>query len=182
MSSNNRTIAKQQEALIKTDLMKGLVKSEQVQGLMLFKTLTELYLAAPEIKRQAVYDWKVRTVPGRLLPVFGNKLINVITPGMMEEYRAKRRTERGCYGTTVKIATINRDLALLKHLFSYALRERWMERNPVSLVKLEKENNARDRVLSPEEFEVLQRYSSPHLQAINLMAYQTGMRRVKYTI
>jgi integrase len=44
-------------------------------------------------------------------------------------------------------------------------------------VKLEKENNARDRVLSAEEFELLQRHSSPHLQAINLMAYQTGMRR-----
>jgi integrase len=38
-------------------------------------------------------------------------------------------------------------------------------------------NNARDRVLSPEEFERLQHHSSFHLQAINRMAYQTGMRR-----
>jgi integrase len=46
----------------------------------------------------------------------------------------------------------------------------------VSLVKFEKENNARDRVLSPEEFERLQSHSTLHLQAINLMAYQTGTR------
>jgi integrase len=177
VSSTNRTIAKQQEALIKTELMKGLIKSEHLQGPVLFKHLTEAYLAAPEIQRQALYDWKVRMVRGRLLPIFGDKIINTITAGMIEEYRAKRRTEPERHGTPVKIATINRDLALLKHLFSYAIREGWLERNPVSLVKFDKENNARDRVLSPNEFELLQRHSSPHLQAINLMAYQTGMRR-----
>jgi integrase len=177
VSSTNRTIAKQQEALIKTDLMKGLIKSEHLQGPVLFKNLAEAYLAAPEIKRQALYDWKVRIVKGRLLLVFGDKMISTITPGMIEEYRAKRRIEPGRQGTPVKIATINRDLALLKHLFSYAIRDGWLERNPVSLVKFDKENNARDRVLSPEEFERLQHESSPHLQAINLMAYQTGMRR-----
>ncbi len=31
-------------------------------------------------------------------------------------------------------------------------------------------------MLSPEEFEKLQAHSAPHLQAINLTAYQTGMR------
>lgn len=157
--------------------MKGLIKSEHLQGPVLFKNLADAYLAAPEIQRQALYDWKVRMVRGRLLPLFGDKIISAITAGMIEEYRAKRRTEPGRHGTPVKIATINRDLALLKHLFSYAMREGWLERNPVSLVKFDKENNARDRVLSPEEFERLQRHSSPHLQAINLMAYQTGMRR-----
>ena len=177
VSSTNRTIAKQQEALIKTELMKGLIKSEHLQGPLLFKTLAEAYLTAPEIQRQALYDWKVRMVRGRLLPLFGDKIITTITAGMIEEYRAKRRIEPGRHGTAVKIATINRDLALLKHMFSYALREGWLERNPVSLVKFDKENNARDRVLSAEEFEGLQRHSSPHLQAINLMAYHTGMRR-----
>ena len=41
---------------------------------------------------------------------------------------------------------------------------------------LEKENNARDRVLSVEEFEMLQVNSAAHVKAINFMAYQTGMR------
>ena len=138
VSSNNRTLAKQQEALIKTELMKGLIKSEHVRGPVSFKALAEVYLAAPDIKRQVVSDWKVRTVQKRLLPVFGDRLITTITPGMIEQYRATRRIEQGYDGTAVKIATINRDLALLKHLFSYALRENWLERNPVSLVKFEK--------------------------------------------
>ena len=62
-------------------------------------------------------------------------------------------------------------------MFSYAVREGWLEKNPASRIKLEKENNARDRVLDPDEFTRLQAHSAPHLQAINLMAYQTGMRR-----
>ena len=39
VGSTNRTIAKQQEALIKTELMKGVIKSEHVQGPILFKNL-----------------------------------------------------------------------------------------------------------------------------------------------
>ena len=66
---------------------------------------------------------------------------------MIEEYREQRRKQKGRQGTTLKVATINRDLALLKHLLSYAIREEWLEHNPVSKIKLEKENNARDRVL-----------------------------------
>jgi integrase len=65
---------------------------------------------------------------------------------------------------------------LLKAIFSLALREGWIERNPVSLIKLGKENNVRDRVLEAEEFIRLQAHSALHLQAINLCAYQTGMR------
>ncbi len=173
----NRTLAKQQEAIIKTDLMKGLVKSAHLQGPLTFKELVERYLASPEIKRQACYPWKVHTVQARLLPLFGDRLIHTITPGMIEAYREQRRTAPGFRGATVKVATVNRDLALLKHLFSVAIRDGWLEKNPVSRVKLEKENNARDRVLSPEEFDRLQAHASPHLQAMNLMAYQTGMRR-----
>ena len=56
------------------------------------------------------------------------------------------------------------------------MRESWLEKNPVSRLKLEKENNARDRVLEPEEFTWLQAHSASHLQVVNLMAYQTRMR------
>ena len=93
------------------------MKSDHVQGPMTFKALTEAYLVAPEIMRQAVYDWKVRIVRGKLVPLFGDRLITTITPGMIEEYRAKRRKEPGRNDRPVKVATINRDLALLNISF-----------------------------------------------------------------
>lgn len=104
------------------------------------------------------------------IPLFGKHLFSSITPAMIEAYRTTRKSEEGLEGTTIKPATISRDLALLKHVFSYAVQEEITEYNPVMRVMLEKENTARDRVLSPEEFSRLQQHSSPHLQAINLMA------------
>ncbi len=68
VSSTNRTIAKQQEALIKTELMKGTIKSEHVQGPMSFDALTERYLTAPEIKKQAVYTWKKQAIKASYSP------------------------------------------------------------------------------------------------------------------
>jgi len=174
--SSNKTVAKQQEALIKTDLMKGLVKSERVQGPMTFRALADAYLSSPDIRRQAIYKWKVATAGERLVPYFGHQLIDAVSPKMVEAFREEIRQEKGYQGTKLKAATLNRNLALLKHIFSYAVGEGWLEKNPVSRVKFEKENNARDRVLDPVEFDCLQANSAPHLQAINLMAYQTAMR------
>jgi hypothetical protein len=71
VGSTNRTIAKQQEALIKMDLMMGTIKSEHVQGPTSFDAHTERYLAAPEIKKQTVYMWKKQAIKGKLLPVLG---------------------------------------------------------------------------------------------------------------
>ena len=176
VGSLNRTLAKQQEAIIKTDLMKGLVKSDRLQGPMTFRMLAESYLEAPEIKRQANYRGKEATVRNLLSPTFGDRLIDSITPAMVEGYREQRRTHKGVEGTTIKVATINRDLALLKHILGRAVRDGLLEKNPLRLVKQEKEDNARDRVLTQEEFEKLQEHSAPHLQAVNLIAYQTGMR------
>jgi len=95
---------------------------------------------------------------------------------MIEDCRETRRAKGTWFGKPISPATLNRELAMLKYMFSYAIREEWLQKNPVSRVKLEKENNVRDRVLDPEEFEQLQANSAPHLQAINLMAYQTGIR------
>jgi len=63
----------------------------------------------------------------KLLPVFGSNLATTINPGMIEEYRTTRRMEKSLPGTTVKIATINRDHTLLKHLFNFAIRDRCLE-------------------------------------------------------
>src|SRR2546426_68771 len=49
------------------------------------------------------------------------------------------------------VATVNRYLATLKAAFSLALRNGKVERNPVSMVKLPKENNKRIRWLTDDE-------------------------------
>ena len=175
-NTTNRTMAKQQEAIIKTDLMKGAIKSDRESGPVSFKALADAYLALPLIKKQSSYRTKVTVVENHFLPFFGGKLVTMITPSLIEAFREERRAKGTWFESAPKPATLNRELALLKHMFSYAIREGWLQKNPAGQVKLEKENNVRDRVLDPEEFERLQAQCAPHLKAINLMAYQTGMR------
>jgi len=162
--------------MIKTDLMKGRIMNGEDGQPKTFRFLATQYLQLADMKRQVSYSWKQTVIANRLLPVFGHKVLSGITTTQIEAYRDKRRLAPGLQGTPLKVSSLNRDLALLKHLFSYAVREGWVEKNPVSRMKLEKENNARDRILDPEEFTRLQAHSAPHLQAVNLMAYQSGMR------
>src|SRR5262249_38009305 len=176
--SLNKTVAKQQEALIKTDLMKGIVKSDQVQGPMTFKALAEAYLALPRVKEQANYERKRMWVEHRFLPAFGAKrLITAITPENIEAYYQSRRKE-------VSLATANRELAAVKHIFSWAcgtarklpLARPYLDRNPASSVWKETEDNARDEIIEPAQFDDLQSHSAEYLRPVNLVAYATGMR------
>lgn len=76
-------------------------------------------------------------------------------------------------------ATVNREIACLKTVFNKALGEDKAERSPFQgkKVKMLKENNNRDRLLSPEEYARLLAHASPHIKPIIMVAYHTGMRQ-----
>lgn len=167
----NKEAAQNYEAKLRSDLNLGILKSAQHTDLLTFRVLSQRYLAQPEIQRQTVYRWKEQMLTNRYLPRYGDIPIQTITAAMLEQYREKQRVDG------LAVATRNRHLALLKHVFSFAVQEDWLEKNPCKRVKMEKENNARDRILTADEFDSLQAHSSPHLRAINLVAYHTGMRR-----
>lgn len=171
VGGGNREAAHNYEAKLRAELNLGLVKSAHNSDLITFHVLCQRYLALPEIQRQALYEWKQRMFNTRFLPRWADLPISAVTPAMLEQYREERRTDG------LAVATLNRHVALLKHVFSFAVREDWLEKSPARRVKLEKENNARDRILTADEFDALQTNSAPHLQAVNLIAYCTGMRR-----
>ena len=167
----NKEAAQNYEAKLRSELNLGILKSAQHTDLLTFRALCQRYLARPAIQRQTVYRWKSAMLTSRYLPRYGDSPIHTITPAMLEQYREEQRADG------LAVATRNRHLALLKHVFSFAVQEDWLEKNPCKRLKMEKENNARDRILTAEEFDTLQAHSSPHLQAVNLVAYHTGMRR-----
>jgi site-specific recombinase XerD len=93
----------------------------------------------------------------RLLPYFGDKLLKEITPTKVEAYRQARLAEPSgrTPQTLSKPATVNRELACFKTIFK-AIANGKAECNPAAKVKLLKENNERDRILSSEEYIRLQ--------------------------
>jgi integrase len=172
VGSVNRTVAKQQEALIKTELMKGLIPSSQAQP-VLFKDWGQRYLELEEVKRLRSYRDRQRTVEQHLIPFFGATLLQEITPGQVEAYRAQRRKEDG---TMPSLQTVNNDHIALKHCLNVAVRRGLLVTNPSCRVPLPDPHNERDRVLTDLEWNRLYEVAAPHLQPILLLAYHLGQR------
>ena len=93
----------------------------------------------------------------------------MITPKAIEEYKTHRLQH-------VKPATVNRELALLKHMFTKAIEWAYTKENPAKGVKLLREPPGRVRYLMPEELSRLLDACALHLQPIVLMGVHTGMR------
>lgn len=112
-----------------------------------------------------------------LLAFFRGKRLGDISSFDVERYKAKRRQDlHPIRKTPVAPASINRELALLKHLFTLAIQWGKARTNPVKGVKLFREENTVDRILTPEEERHLLEATSPTLKPILLTALYTGMR------
>jgi integrase len=168
----NRTTAKQQEALIKTELMKGLVKSSHAR-VVTFKEWGETYLGLEEVTRLRSYKDRVEIVRNQLIPFFGGKVITEIKPMELETYRSQRRKRDG---SVPALQTINNDHIVLKHCLNIAIRRGLMVTNPASSVPLPNPHNERDRILSEEEWTRLYDAAKAHLKPVLLLAYQLGQR------
>ncbi len=89
---------------------------------------------------------------------------------MIEKYKADRLQ-------CVTPATVNRELACLKYMFTKAIEWEYVKINPAKTVKLLKEPPGRLRYLKPEEVDALLRACASHIRPIVVTALNTGMRK-----
>jgi integrase len=120
-------------------------------------------------KKPSTYSRELSTVRN-LNKEFETKNIQEITTWQIEKYKAKRKEE-------VKPASVNRALALLKHLYSKAIEWGKVKENPTKKVKLLKGEVKRVRFLMPEEIQRLLSKCSTRLKPIVTVAVHTGMRK-----
>ena len=135
---------------------------------MSFAELANWYVELPKVQARKSYS-DIRRITLKLKEHFGEYFLDDITPSMVEKYQAKREKE-------VKRATVNRYLATLKRMFNLAVREGYVDKNPVWKVEMYKES-PRKRAISYEEFEALLSHLPEHTADIVTVAYYTGMRR-----
>ena len=172
----NKAAAEQRYREVKSLIAEGRYIKKSPDAKTIFKTLAEWYLDLPEVKAKRSYSRDERSLK-KLLPVFGDKLLKDITPAMIEKYRQNRLSELSYRGTPTKPATVNREMALLKTIFNKAIANDKAEKTPVKGLKMLKENNARDRVLSEAEYLTLLSHCPGYLKPIVKTAYHTGMRQ-----
>jgi integrase len=163
-------VAKKIEAKIKTQLIVG----KWLDGLpgqeKTFKEMMKRYMTEHSQPRKK--SWRRDEVSLlHLLPFFKDHFLKGVTRESISQYKAHR------YQEGAKPSTLNRELSLMKHAFNLALKEwSWIRENPMSKVKMERENNARDRVLGYEDEERLLTASPSWLKEIIQFAMSTGAR------
>jgi hypothetical protein len=120
-------------------------------------------------KRSWLRDEQIMTHLNRSL---GATHLGNIWALQIERYRLDRLKQ------SASPATVNREVALLKHMFNMA--EHWQlffGRNPVKGVKFLEEGNLQIRSLSEADEKNLLECCSPYLQDLVTFAINTGLRR-----
>ena len=171
VGSLNKTVAKQQEAIMKTKLLSGAMPSERAQDTMM--TLghwAKEYKAIEEVTRLRSYKERCHRIDRVIVPFFGaNRLLQDLTAKDVEAFRQGRGRDRA-------VATVNVDHNYLKHMLKQAMRRDLVTRNVASLVATPKPKNARSRVLRPEEWSRLYGAAPAWFKPVLLTGYHTGMR------
>lgn len=133
-----------------------------------FEAMAEEYLEAKADKRSLRND---RLMLRQLTPVFGKAFVHAISRQEIEAHLRVRRKE-------ISGATVNRTLALLRHLFNIAIDRGYLRDNPTRGIKKFKEAPWRRKyVFSEDELQALVNAAAPHLRAILVMAIGTGLRK-----
>lgn len=175
---SNKAAAEQRLREVLTAKAEGRFIRKSPDAQTYFKNLAVWYLELPEVKAKRSYDRDKRSLK-LLLPFFGNRLLKDIKPGLVEAYRQRRLGEPSgrTPQTLTAPATVNREIACFKTIFSKAMKNGKAERNPVVGVKLLKENNERERILSLDEYIRLVTECPAYLKPIVKLAYHAGMRK-----
>lgn len=142
--------------------------SQRGRRISLFKMCEEYMEKHAKINKRSWKDDSI--IVKKLKEHFGDiPLINV-QPQTIEGYKAARMAD-------VKESTINRELAVLKTIFTKAIQWGYAYRNPVKEVRLFKEEMVPIRILTADERQKLLAASPDFLRPIILMALKTGMRQ-----
>jgi integrase len=104
---------------------------------------------------------------------FGTMLVGAITKNTTLEYRQLRQTNDG----PLKDATLNRDIAVLRRVFYWALEQGLIATNPLARVTMVRERRVKKPVLSIEHEDAILKVAKPHLKFLIVAASDTGMRR-----
>ncbi len=121
-----------------------------------------------------------------LIEYFSKMKLEAITVGEIERYKQKRLNAPTKDGKERAIATVHRELEVLRSILRYARNEGWIEHTPFERTSTplisKADENRRDRVMSrDEEVSLLDACSdtSPrgHIRGLFIAAVDTGMRK-----
>ena len=171
-SINNKTAAQRAEAIRKAELAEGRAGIVHRVPCPLFEDfVTNEFLPWSGREHQAHprthLRYKVSSKP--LIAFFGKMRLDAISAGHVEKFKLSRSED-------VSPATVNRDLAALRHMMNLVIRQDRIPRNPVQGVRFLPEGPGKMRILSHEEEERYLAEANPLLKDVATMMLETGTR------
>lgn len=151
-------------------LLKGKNGFEQKKQKMGFRDFARIYLqdyAITEKKSWQTDEYRLR----KMEEFFKDTELREITPPMIRKFRASRLKDG------IAETTTNREMALLKKMFSLAIDEDYLEHNPAKKIKMYSElDSIRDRTLLPEEEPRFYAEFAEHAKPVALLGQYAGLR------
>jgi len=169
--TSSRRRAETIEAKLKEDINNQRFQIVEVDPNISFGALAARFIASGVSRPHHIYHLKF------LLPFFEDTLVLRITKSQAEEFRKARRS----YNPSIKDATVNRDLSVLRHILYWAVDEQLIAANPLARLKMARERRTRRQVLSVWEEQLLLGAAKAHMYTMVVCALDTGMRRGEIT-
>lgn len=167
---SDRQLAEQVYYKKREEFMRGVEAGVVSDPRLPLKTIMKEYIdlhARPQ-KRSYRDD---ELILARVAKFFGEDTpIRQINPHALELYRTERLK-------TVSPSRVNREMAVVRSMFSKAILWGRMTINPAKQIKAMREDNRKERFLSLEEKSALLSNASDELRPILVMALNTGMRQ-----
>ena len=170
-------VAKKNLLKLKTLVDEGRYLEKKREPKEVLGELMERYLEWCKGMREKAYYSKDKRL-GLVVERIGRDLpLSKLTRSEIEKYQSERFAAPGLKRKPISKATVNRDVAVLKHMLNKAVSWRILEDNPPRGVKMLKESGRRLRYLSPEEITRLLGACSATMKLIVMLALYTGMRK-----
>ena len=155
--SKNKRDAEQILSTFHAALAKGEVGITERKPIPTFRAAMSDFLCWSERSLKKPTHRRYKTSAVALLKHFRETALDKIGPEEVEGFKTTRGAERTTVrskdrrvqtGKPLRPATVNRELACLKALFTFAIKADILAKNPVSKVKFFPEDNQQTRVLS----------------------------------
>jgi integrase len=162
------TDARRALAIRKAEIAQGRFGLQETRKAPTVSTFCDRYV---EYAKQHKRSWKRDAYVAENVKAFmGSSRLDKVSAFDVERYKSKRRQ-------SISDASVNRELAILKRLFSLAVEWGVVNANPVKKVRMLAEPEQTIRTFSDHEKEALIEACSSKFRPLVVTALHTGMRR-----